>query len=145
MSSRKMKGFTKLKPWQTPQENNLAPSYGMLDTYFLEDERIKALTPSELKVLLAMILHCAGNETFFYSYIRAAEAGISGSTYKSALKKLQEAGFIRVKLSEVRVLNRYPANEITWISDWKTRTPPENKPKGSRGNPDKLKGKSKKP
>lgn len=144
MSGRK-KGFTKLKPWQTPQEDNLAPSYGMLDTFFLDDERIKALTPSELKVLLAMILHSAGNETFLYSYAAADRAGIKGSTYRDALKRLQEDGFIRVKLSEVRVMNRYPANEITWISDWKTRTPPENKPKRSRGNPDKLKGKSKKP
>lgn len=141
---RRYKGYTKLKPWQTPREDNLAPSYGMLDTYFLDDERIQALTPSELKVLIAMILHSVGNETFLYSYVAAARAGIKGSTYNAALKKLQEAGFIRVQRSEVRVLGKYPANEITWISDWKTRTP-EKKPKGSRGNPDKLKGKSKKP
>lgn len=126
---------TKLKSWQTPKLNCFARGFFILDFDFFDHPAVRVLTPSTLKVLMLLQAHACGNETFNYPYAAAELAGVSNSTYTTALNNLQEAGFIRVASGKPMMTS----NQITFISRWKT-TEPTKPPRKSRGKSFKPKG-----
>lgn len=128
MSRKIRKEGTVLHFWQTPEPKNLAKRYFILDSDFFDHPAVKALTPGELKVLLLLHAHCCGQESFAYSYAAAGQAGVSASTFKAALRRLQEAGFIVVASGKPQMT----VNQITFSNSWKV-TEPEIRPKAPRG------------
>lgn len=112
--------------WTTPQTDaRKVMSWTAIDSELLSHPAVVALERTAFLVYIMLILEAHGKREFSCPYATADKCGIGASSYDSALKELQEAGFIKVASGAAT----RQANAITFLNDWKSRNPPRKRRK----------------
>ncbi len=112
--------------WTTPEtDTRKVVSWTAIDSELLYHPAVAALERVSFKTYILLILEAHGKQEFTCPYTVADKCRIPKSSYERALKELQAAGFIRVASGAAT----RQANTITFLNDWKSRSPPRDKKK----------------